>query len=352
MVTLLLLLPFLKSHPFCHSNFDRNETVYDINRKKLYRSEIIAIDTSVNMSDTARNYLNSFFEIVDSNSLRRDSINLAEIRRTIFDQFKNAQRIADCYPAIILALKQINDHHSFFMPYDRVKAWKADSDISFQFGTGRLLENQIGYISIPTFVSGSPRIGQLFADSLQHQIESLDKSRVKGWIIDLRNNGGGNCWPMLAGIGPLLEEGICGYFARRNGLGPMWKYFNGVIYEGTRDMVRVGNPYYLKEKFARLAVLTGPRTASSGEVVVVSLIGRPNTKSFGEPTHGLSTGNQDFTLSDGSMLFLTTSVYSDRNNHKYGGKIVPDESVPFSDRAFPLDQDPVVKRAIEWLIKK
>ena len=41
-------------------------------------------------------------------------------------------------------------------------------------------------------------------------------------MIDLRPNTGDNCWPMLAGIGPLLGEGVCGYFTDRdldNGLG-------------------------------------------------------------------------------------------------------------------------------------
>jgi C-terminal processing protease CtpA/Prc len=311
------------------------------------------MDTSIKMSDTARNYLNSFFEIVDSRSLRRDSINLKKIKKIIFDQFKNAQRIADCYPAIVLALKEVNDKHSVFMPYDQVKVWQGDTDehSSFPFGYGQLLENNIGYISVPTFYSGSPRKMQLFADSLQRQVETIDAHRVNGWIIDVRNNAGGNCWPMLAGIGPLLGEGVCGYFAGRDGLGPMWKYEKGIIYEGTKEMVRVPNPYDIKQKFTRVAVLTGPLTASSGEVVVVSLIGRSHTRSFGEPTCGLSTGNQDFKLSDGSMLFLTTSVYMDRNKRKYGSKIVPDEVVPFSKNHFPEDQDPVVKRAIEWLVK-
>jgi len=305
------------------------------------------------MSDTARNYLNSFFEIVDSKSLRRDSINLGEIKNRVFDQFKNAQSIADCYPAIVRTLTELGDHHSVFLPYDQVKVWLSDTEDnrSFQYGSGRLLQNEIGYVLLPSFNSGSPRKMQLFADTLQRTIESLDKNKISGWIIDLRNNGGGNCWPMLAGIGPLLGEGTCGYFARRNGLGPTWKYINGIIYEGDEALVRVLDPYHLKKEFTRVAVLTGPMTASSGEVVVVSLIGRPNTKSFGEPTCGLSTGNQDFKLSDGSMLFLTTSVYADRNKHSYGGKIVPDEIVPFSKTQFRPDTDPVVKKAIEWLMK-
>jgi carboxyl-terminal processing protease len=314
-------------------------------------AESMKLDTGLVMSDTARHYLESFFEIVGAHSLRRDSINLFEIRDKIIDQFRHAQSIADCHPAIVRALKELNDHHSFFMPYEQVQAWRSDAEESryVRTGSGILLQNNIGYISLPAFHSGSPRKMQLFADSLQHLIRSLDQNEIAGWIIDLRKNEGGNCWPMLAGIGPLLGEGVCGYFARGQGEGLKWNYINGVIYEDEKEFLRVAEPYHPKQEYSRVAVLTGPWTASSGEIVAVSFIGRPNTKRFGEPTFGVSTGNQDFTLSDGSMLFLTTSVYADRNKHTYGGKIVPDEIIPFSEGAFSPDRDPVLKRAIEWL---
>ena len=31
------------------------------------------------------------------------------------------------------------------------------------------------------------------------------------WIVDLRGNYGGNIWPMIAGVGPVLGEGIIGW---------------------------------------------------------------------------------------------------------------------------------------------
>ena len=49
-----------------------------------------------------------------------------------------------------------------------------------------------------------------YADSLQYQIKLMDNKYIKGWILDLRENSGGNCWPMLTGLGPLLGNGICG----------------------------------------------------------------------------------------------------------------------------------------------
>jgi C-terminal processing protease CtpA/Prc len=36
----------------------------------------------------------------------------------------------------------------------------------------------------------------------------MDQGNLAGWIVDLRNNGGGNMWPMLTGIGSILGEGV------------------------------------------------------------------------------------------------------------------------------------------------
>jgi C-terminal processing protease CtpA/Prc len=40
--------------------------------------------------------------------------------------------------------------------------------------------------------------------------DGLEKARSQttaGWIVDLRGNGGGNLWPMLGALAPLLADG-------------------------------------------------------------------------------------------------------------------------------------------------
>ena len=58
--------------------------------------------------------------------------------------------------------------------------------------------------------------------------------------------------------------------------------------------------------------------------MAISFIGKENTKSFGSSTCGLSTANNDFTLSDNSVLILTVSYMADRNKHLYGTPVNPD----------------------------
>jgi len=90
-----------------------------------------------------------------------------------------------------------------------------------------------------------------------------------------------------------------------------------------------------------VAVLFDNLTASAGEATAVSFLGRPNTRSFGAATCGLSSGNRGYGLVGGATLALTVAVDADRLMRKYGGQIVPDESI--------ADPNQVVTRAIEWL---
>ncbi len=110
---------------------------------------------------------------------------------------------------------------------------------------------------------------------------------------------------------------------------------------GTSEIVRVSTPYMLLTRASRVAVLIDALVASSGEAVAVSFRSRPDTRSFGAATCGLSTVNSGFRLSDGATLQLTTALMADRNRTTYGVPIAPDEVVPGDGE--------VVLRAIAWL---
>lgn len=94
-----------------------------------------------------------------------------------------------------------------------------------------------------------------------------------------------------------------------------------------------------------VAVLTNRSTASSGEAIVVAFRGRPNTRSFGEGTRGVSTSNRSFALNDGAMLLLTVAIFADRTGQKYGDVIVPDEVVDTPSS----ESDRVLDTAVKWL---
>lgn len=315
---------------------------------------IISCSDSQRTTVSPKDYLEEVFKIVEEHSIRRDSVDFKEIKRKAYAELEKANSIESCYPIVKSILKDLGDSHSFFMPKEQVEKWQTTSKtsdiseiITFK---GKLLNQNIGYIHMKGFGSGDSISIQQYADSLQKQIKSIDNENLKGWIIDLRENTGGNCWPMLTGLGPILGDGICGYFIDNKQTKNSWFYQDGESGIDSISFTKLSVQHYeLINDSNPVAVLTGRRTASSGEVVVTAFHNKNNTRSFGDRTRGLSTGNANYTLSDGSMIILTSSIYADRQGNIFGKKIVPDEMITFSYYEIGQPKDVVIKRAKEWI---
>ena len=76
-------------------------------------------------------------------------------------------------------------------------------------------------------------------------------------------------------------------------------------------------------------------------MVAIAFRGQALTRSFGQPTKGLSTANADFTLSDGAQLLLTIAISADRTGQRYDA-VVPDVMVEGP-------QEALLEAASEWL---
>jgi C-terminal processing protease CtpA/Prc len=148
-------------------------------------------------------------------------------------------------------------------------------------------------------------------------------------------------WPMVAGIGPLLGDGVFGYFIDPTGLENVLEYRDGASSDNGVIQQRVDAPYRVRRRLPRVAVLTDNATASSGEATALAFRGRPDARSFGMPTCGLSTAVENYPMSDGAMLNLAISVMADRTRAKYGANVAPDEILP--------DPQQTVDRAVQWL---
>jgi len=240
----------------------------------------------------------------------------------------------DARQAIDDMLRKLRDRHSFLLRPERLNAVfenKATDDVDIatrDFGDAFL-------VTVPTFVGTQAERERAYAEKL-HSALSGHKPRC-GWIVDLRNNEGGNMFAMLAGLAPLLGTEGLGSFAYRSRQAA-W---------ATRDIFeRTGLQRETLEspdlRTAPVAVLTGGRTMSSGEAVVIAFHGRARTRSFGASTAGKTSGNEGVKLSDGSMLLLATALMADRAGTVYEGPITPDEPAGTSD-------DAIMPPALAWL---
>jgi len=294
-------------------------------------------------SRLASDYTNEILEIMQNNSINRAKINWTDFRDQVIQRAQGAQTIPDLYPAISVALGLLDDHHSFYLT---ASGTYVQNPTVKQCPPAPLaspaIPVDIGYVRIPGFSSTRPGADVEFADSIENQIRSRDTLGLAGWIVDVRGNTGGNMWPMIAGIGPILGEGVVGYFVPPLGVpSTAWEYRNGGAFAGAGVVIRTSMPYTLITPTPKVAVLTDYAVASSGEAVVVAFRARPNTRSFGSATCGLSTSNQTFGMSDRASLFLTVAVMADRTLTLYGQSLVPDETVSGDAE--------VVQRAIAWL---
>jgi C-terminal processing protease CtpA/Prc len=291
-------------------------------------------------------YLTDALDVMQANSVNKHKVDWAALRADIMKSAAAATTISDTYPLIKLALSRLGDHHSLFMDPQKAAAEQQGTNPVPEKPTVKLVNGRIGYVLVPGYLGLNQDLLNRYGTDMQQQIQAVDRGRPCGWVVDLRGNEGGNMWPMLIGIGPILGEGKAGSWVDAEGSVTAWAYVGGEGLAGTAVQSQViGKPHLLASPGPPVAVLFGGDTASSGEIIAISFIGRPHARSFGGNSYGDTTANSGFPLSDGALIFLTTAVDADRTGRTYGDPLVPD--VPVSgdnSRAGPIPTE-----ALRWL---
>jgi hypothetical protein len=290
------------------------------------------------------------------NYYRKNEVRWDEIAGEARTRLKASNNCDEVYDIISWCFRQLNEQHSFIMPPKKAGEYNYDPSLaplpplSELVGEirGESLNDSIAYLTVPWVSTTDSFICMQIADSLQELIARLDRNGISKWIIDLRKNSGGNCWPMLAGIGPLLGDGVCGYFVNGSERIPI-TYRNGAACQGKHVLCRVSKEGYRTQRERKsIVVLTGRRTISAGEIVALAFKGKEQAYLLGEPTAGLTTANATYSLSDHSMLVLTVCREADHTGRICEGSILPDKVIhPVS--MGPLEEDPVKSAAIDWL---
>ena len=209
-------------------------------------------------------------------------------------------------------------------------------------------DTRIGVVDLPG-ATGSGADEKLFVQQGLDGIREVDASPRCGWILDLRRNSGGFGTTMLAAVAPLYGEGIfAGLIDSQERV--QWMSIKGasVLLDG-RVQATGSTAVKLANPSAPIAVLTGPVTASAGELAVVGLAGRPGVRVFGEPTLGVTSGNLGRSYPDGSFVAVTNVYDVDRLGRVYDGPLQPDQPVKTDWRSFGLNGDPVIAAASTWL---
>jgi C-terminal processing protease CtpA/Prc len=290
--------------------------------KKLSIILTLMITMSVSaQADSIKVYVTNALNIMKDKSVNKAKVNWKEIYDKTLRESSKAKTIKETYPVIKDALHSLQDAHSNFYPEDVVRAYtmgyKATGQ-EFPVIKGELLKNNYAYISLPNIGSFNNDDWNLYIDTFYSKVNELQKQNPKGWIIDLRENFGGMLYPMYAAIAPFLDKKNVVGTKDAEGKITYFNYENGKFYEGSQ----VTQQFQLTQKDPKqtekpVAILVNKVTGSSAEFIAAAFVGQKNVKLIGVNTQGLTSGNQEYKLSDGSFLVLTIGNIVDRTGKEY-----------------------------------
>ncbi len=318
----------------------------------------------------AASILENVMDRARQTSLYTDLVNWDSLQWEVERSAEHAENVEDLSPAFTTLLNVLKDKHGRILraaDYTTLAAFTdyehlhhpdqrprdpAIRQIVYDPSKGfeaSMAGDDIGYIRIP----GYPPDVDVHAEAtlIRSALLHIKNQGAKKWIVDLRNNGGGNMHPMVAGIGPLIGDGIVGYLMDLSGHKLFtWEIKGGnFIYSGYQ-------PLDLPDEFhfstlPEVAVLTSRYTVSSGEVVATCFKGRPNSRFFGEMTGSLTTNTNWEVIENQVILNISTGVFADRNETTYPFNIPVDVDIPFSVSE-DLKNDACLQAAMEWLKSK
>lgn len=271
------------------------------------------------------------------------------IRNWVLDTVESDPTIESAHAAVEFAIRSLTDPHSaFLLPEEASEPETPDRDPP----SGERLDGGIGYLHLPG-VSGLSDEAEDYSSRVRSFMEEIDSQEPAcGWIIDLRHHLGGDVIRDWLGIGPLIGLNPLMAFVSNTGVTTVSYGDGSIVYEGehptTNDVAeRFSLDGYIPSRpDAPVAVLTSFQTRSAGEMVVISFVGRPDTRIFGEHTRGVTTGTEVHELPDGALVVIAATRSQDRGGHVYDAGVEPD--VPMV--AFPEGEgDPIIDAASDWL---
>ena len=218
----------------------------------------------------------------------------------------------------------------------------------------KIINGKYGYILIPEINSleNHTKVIHKISQPLYDQIAKIkSENKIEGWIIDLRFNLGGNCEPMLLSLYDFLGDNeVWGTMNIDKKQTDKVKLKNGNYYNNSSKHSYINPQGELLDK-AKVAVITGSLTASSGELTAISFKGRPNTIFIGESTLGYTSANSVVNLPFDLKMALTVGYDCDRNGIYYE-RIIPDIAISQQDNFDDLLLDKNIQEAIKFIDKK
>jgi carboxyl-terminal processing protease len=339
---------------------------FPMTRKGWWIIVIISLWGAGSMASQFPVSVDAVYDFIKNNSIHRNKVDWKKIDPQFSLAVSSAKTLADTMDAFIQVLKALDDVHSqLYLNNQYYGYWHpADAAMENRYSIllakaretnnsvfGKILDRQFAYIRVPGFNAYGPEEINRLAGTLRDTLEHLGQWPVKGFIIDLRLNTGGNLYPMMSGLGPLLGDGEVAYEVDLGDtIVRTWKLANGNFQINDFPLTNLDSTRLDKPEDSPVVILIGPVTASSGSAVAITFKGRRNTCLIGEPTaKGYTTSNGYFQFAPNLYLNFAVAFIADRKLTLYPTEVDPDIKVEGGDDFENLLKDQKIKRALQWL---
>lgn len=279
---------------------------------------------------SAETYGKNALSTIDKNGIFAGNDEWKSTYNECLKMIENAKNYDDTYDAIRKALSVGGGKHSMLM----TKSESQDTTESYDEVLPTVsLDVDIAIIKLPDFL-GTAEAGQKYAKVAEDFIHE-NRDKIKGVVLDLRGNTGGDMGPMATAVSSLLPDGELVYYHYRSYDIPV-TLKNGVVSNAGTG----GKSLYPDEKLnVPVAILTDDMTASSGEALTLCFRGLERTRTFGAPTAGYTSVNMLYNMYDGAQMYLTVAFDKART-----GEIFKETSIEPD-----VATDSPLEAALEWL---
>ena len=293
-----------------------------------------------NISNTE--YVKIAFDSIEFYSIHKNTYNFDSLKSNILTQINDSTKREVVIELLSYAIDEV-DIHSYILTkdqYKRLETGKAQPN-TFAF-QGEMIDGKYALVTLDGFKGVDSISSDNYADSLQRLLLHLHNKKPIGWIVDLRTNTGGWEYPMIAGLGPLLGEGILAYEVSRDGkIESEYSYAKVNKNSIMTKQIELIDSVVIFNKKPSIVVLIGNETGSAGELLTLCFLDNPNTILLGTPTYGVPTGIAGFFMPDSTMICVTSSIFKNRNM-KGNGK-------PIQPYFYESDNIKILSRAYKWI---
>lgn len=311
-------------------------------------------------NDSIRSFVDQSIKLIRSNAV--DTSNVKLIESKLYDKAKDLNIVSDLAPLYTEVFELLNDHHGGLKYKGKTYGWNKPAGSANAYLKGKLksekevvsqlIDKKTAYIRIPGNDDFSFKKVDSIANDITTHINKVNSAKIKGWIIDLRVNTGGNMYPILLGLKAFISSDNIVFGGFRNSKGESsgkWEIKDGKM---LIDCIELDSKTQLKiplKKDIPIVILTSCYTASAGEMTAISLIGRKNTYIVGESTADYTTTVQGFRINNDAGINLSTDYVVDRNSKIYKSSIQPDIEVLQGDNLENLKKDKKIMKAMQLL---